>query len=288
MLRRAVELGVNLIDTADSYGPEVSENLIAEALHPYPDGLVIATKGGLARTGPGRVAAATRGRSTCKECCEGACGGCGSTGSTSTSCTRPTRRCRSRTRSARSRRCRTRARSATSACRTSPSTSSSGRAAIVDVVTVQNRYNLADRALGGRARGLRARRDRVHPLVPAGHRRPARAGRAARRVAARPRRDAGADRARLAARPLAGRCCRSPAPPRSRTSRRTSPPPSSSSSRRSWSDSPRPPDSTDNQGVNEPPCSAAIRPHQPRPCRALDGRSRAARDLPLRPPRACT
>jgi hypothetical protein len=53
LLKRAVQLGVNLIDTADSYGPEVSENLIAEALHPYPDGLVIATKGGLRRTGPG-------------------------------------------------------------------------------------------------------------------------------------------------------------------------------------------------------------------------------------------
>jgi pyridoxine 4-dehydrogenase len=54
VVRRAVELGVNLIDTADSYGPEVSENIIAEALHPYPDGLVIATKGGLVRPGPGR------------------------------------------------------------------------------------------------------------------------------------------------------------------------------------------------------------------------------------------
>ena len=52
LLRRVPELGINLIDTADSYGPEVSENLIAEALHPY-DGLVIATKGGLERTGPG-------------------------------------------------------------------------------------------------------------------------------------------------------------------------------------------------------------------------------------------
>ncbi len=53
VLRRAVELGVNLIDTADSYGPEVSERLIAEALAPYPDDLVIATKGGLERGGPG-------------------------------------------------------------------------------------------------------------------------------------------------------------------------------------------------------------------------------------------
>jgi aryl-alcohol dehydrogenase-like predicted oxidoreductase len=52
VLRRAVELGVNFIDTADSYGPEVSERLIAQALHPYPPGLVIATKGGLVRPGP--------------------------------------------------------------------------------------------------------------------------------------------------------------------------------------------------------------------------------------------
>ena len=52
VLRRAVELGVNFIDTADSYGPEVSERLIAEPLSPYPDGLRIATKGGLERTGP--------------------------------------------------------------------------------------------------------------------------------------------------------------------------------------------------------------------------------------------
>src|SRR4029079_9833304 len=54
VLRRAVELGVNMIDTADSYGPNVSEELIAEALHPYPEDLLIATKGGLTRTGPGR------------------------------------------------------------------------------------------------------------------------------------------------------------------------------------------------------------------------------------------
>ena len=52
VLRAAVDLGVNLIDTADSYGPDVSERLIAEALHPYPKGLVIATKGGLTRAGP--------------------------------------------------------------------------------------------------------------------------------------------------------------------------------------------------------------------------------------------
>jgi pyridoxine 4-dehydrogenase len=54
VLRRVVELGINFIDTADSYGPHISEELIHEALHPYPDDLVIATKGGLERTGPGQ------------------------------------------------------------------------------------------------------------------------------------------------------------------------------------------------------------------------------------------
>jgi aryl-alcohol dehydrogenase-like predicted oxidoreductase len=53
VLRRAIDLGINFIDTADSYGPETSELLIAAALHPYPKGLVIATKGGLTRPGPG-------------------------------------------------------------------------------------------------------------------------------------------------------------------------------------------------------------------------------------------
>jgi aryl-alcohol dehydrogenase-like predicted oxidoreductase len=54
VLQRAVELGVNFIDTADAYGPEVSEEIIAEALYPYPEGLVIATKGGFARSGPNK------------------------------------------------------------------------------------------------------------------------------------------------------------------------------------------------------------------------------------------
>jgi aryl-alcohol dehydrogenase-like predicted oxidoreductase len=55
VLRRAVELGVTLIDTADAYGPEIAERLVAEALHPYPSGLVIATKGGITRQGPART-----------------------------------------------------------------------------------------------------------------------------------------------------------------------------------------------------------------------------------------
>jgi len=69
-LRRAVELGVNFIDTADSYGPHVSEELIAETLYPYPDDLVIATKGGLVRPGPGRWDADGRPEHL-REACEG-------------------------------------------------------------------------------------------------------------------------------------------------------------------------------------------------------------------------
>ena len=55
VLRRAVELGVTLIDTADAYGPEIAERLVAEALYPYPAGLVIATKGGITRQGPAKT-----------------------------------------------------------------------------------------------------------------------------------------------------------------------------------------------------------------------------------------
>jgi aryl-alcohol dehydrogenase-like predicted oxidoreductase len=69
-VRQAVDLGVNFIDTADSYGPHVSEELIAETLFPYPDDLVIATKGGLTRPGPGRWG--TDGRPQhLREACEG-------------------------------------------------------------------------------------------------------------------------------------------------------------------------------------------------------------------------
>ena len=70
VLRRAVELGVNLIDTADAYGPEVNERQILRALHPYPESLVIATKGGYTRQGPGRWR--TNGRpKRLREACEG-------------------------------------------------------------------------------------------------------------------------------------------------------------------------------------------------------------------------
>lgn len=70
VLRRVVELGVNFIDTADSYGPEISEELIAEALAPYPEDLVIATKGGLLRDGPGRWRADCRPEHL-RQACEG-------------------------------------------------------------------------------------------------------------------------------------------------------------------------------------------------------------------------
>jgi pyridoxine 4-dehydrogenase len=69
LLRRVVDRDVNLIDTADSYGPDVSENLIAEALRPYPENLVIATKGGFERPGPGRWEPAGR-PDRLKRCCE--------------------------------------------------------------------------------------------------------------------------------------------------------------------------------------------------------------------------
>ena len=69
LLRHVVERDVNLIDTADSYGPEVSENLIAEALRPYPENLVIATKGGFERSGPGRWEPNGR-PDRLKRCCE--------------------------------------------------------------------------------------------------------------------------------------------------------------------------------------------------------------------------
>lgn len=70
VLRRAVQLGVDFIDTADSYGPDVSEELIAEALHPYPKELVVATKGGLLRPGPGEWEPDCR-PAHLKEACEG-------------------------------------------------------------------------------------------------------------------------------------------------------------------------------------------------------------------------
>ena len=152
-----MELGVNLIDTADSYGPEVSENLIAEALHPYPDGLVIATKGGLRRTGPGQWPRDAR-PERLKECCEGSL--------------RRLRLERIDLYQLHAPDPRVPLEDSLGALKelqdegkirhigvSNVSVEQLERArGVVDVVTVQNRYNLTDRALGGRARRLRARR----------------------------------------------------------------------------------------------------------------------------------
>jgi aryl-alcohol dehydrogenase-like predicted oxidoreductase len=97
VLRRAVELGIDLIDTADSYGPYVAENLIREALHPYPDGLVIATKAGLERTGPGEWPR-NGDPDHLRAAVHGSLKRLASSGSTCCNCTPSTRKSRSRTR----------------------------------------------------------------------------------------------------------------------------------------------------------------------------------------------
>src|ERR687887_342500 len=119
VLRRVVELGINLIDTADSYGPEVSENLIAEALHPYPDDLVLATKGGLRRTGPGQWPRDLR-PERIKECCEASVGAVAEL------------KAEGKIRHV-------------GVCNVGRTELAQARA-IVDVVSVQNRYSLVDRS----------------------------------------------------------------------------------------------------------------------------------------------
>ena len=90
VLRRAVELGVDFIDTADSYGPYVAEELIREALHPYPTAWSIATKAGLPAHGPGAVGRRWAARSTCGSSARCACAASASSASTSSSCTAST------------------------------------------------------------------------------------------------------------------------------------------------------------------------------------------------------
>ena len=227
MLRRVVELGVNLIDTADSYGPEVSENADRRGAAPLSGRPRDRDQGRPRRTGPGRVAARRRARAPASECCEGSL-----------------------------RRLRLDAIDLYQLHAPDPKVpleeslgaltelqdegkirhiglsnvarraSSSGRAQLVDVVSVQNRYNLVDRDSEDVLEVCEREGIGVHPVVPAGHRRSGPAGRPARRDRPRPRRHAGPGGARLAARALARRCCRSPARRRSSTSRRTSPPPS--------------------------------------------------------------
>ena len=177
VLRRAVELGVNLIDTADSYGPHVSEELIAEALHPYPEDLLIATKGGMIRTGPGPAGRADGRPEHLREACEGSL-----------------------------RRLRLDTIELYQQHRPDPKVpyersigalkelQDEGKIRhigvsnvsvdqletareIVEVVSVQNRFNLTDRSLPGCARAVRGARDR---LLPVGADRDGRARRAGR------------------------------------------------------------------------------------------------------------
>jgi aryl-alcohol dehydrogenase-like predicted oxidoreductase len=117
-LRRAVDLGVNLIDTADSYGPTVSENLIAEALYPYPDDLVIATKGGLVRPGPYRWERDGR-PGHLRKACEDSLKRLRLEQIPCTGCISPTRKFRSGSRSGRWPSCKQKERSATSGSRRS-------------------------------------------------------------------------------------------------------------------------------------------------------------------------
>ena len=212
VLRRAVELGVNLIDTADSYGPEVSELLIAEALHPYPENLVIATKGGLLRTDSGAWPRDARPEHL-REACEGSL-----------------RRLRLD---------RIDLYQLHAPDPDVPFEESVGELARlrdegkirhvglsnVSVEQLRRAQELvAGRLrpeplqpgrplLGGRARRVRAPGNRLPPLVPARRRRPRAARRQRRPRRERPRRHARAGRAGLAPRALAGRRARSPAPP---------------------------------------------------------------------------
>ena len=146
VLRRAVELGVTLIDTADSYGPFVSEQLIREALHPYPDDLVIATKAGFTRPGPDEWIPVGR-PEYLRQQVELSLRHLGVERIDLLQLHRidpkvpleePDRRADAR--------CSTRARSGTSACPRCPSRRLAGRAKIATIVSVQNLYNLADRS----------------------------------------------------------------------------------------------------------------------------------------------
>ena len=202
LLRRVVELGVNLIDTADSYGPEVSEDLIAEALHPYPADLVIATKGGLTRDGPGKWPARRPPRAP-----QGACEG--SLRRPEGRDDRPLPAARARTRGA----VRGVGRARWRSCSDEGKVRHVGvsnvaleqlgrRASIVAVVSVQNRYNLTDRdsrtcsrrarSGSGSSPGSRSRRAAWSPT----------GARSTRSRSAR--RDARPGGARVAARPLPG------------------------------------------------------------------------------------
>ena len=203
VLRRSLELGINLIDTADSYGPDVSERLIAEALHPYPAGLLIATKAGFRRPGPDqwredgrpeflrervesslqrlrleRIDLLQLHRIDAKVPLEDQIGALArlqqegkirhiGLSEVSVEQIEAVRR-------------------------------------LVNVVSVQNLYNLADRKSEDVLDYCEARGDRLHPVVPAGHRHAGAVRRAAGSRGPPPRGHSRPGRARVAAAPLAG------------------------------------------------------------------------------------
>ena len=179
VLRRAVEIGVTFFDTADSYGPFVAEELLREALHPYADDVVIATKAGLTRQGPGVwTPVGQPGVPAPAVRAEPAPPRAGDDRPVPAAPHRP-RGARRRPGGRARRSCRTRARSATSGSREVDVAQLAGGAADGDhrdrAEPVQPRQPRRRAA----ARPLRAARHRVHPVVPAGHRR-AVAGRTAR------------------------------------------------------------------------------------------------------------
>ena len=202
VLRRAVELGVNFIDTADSYGPDVSEELIAEALAPYPEGLVIATKGGLVRPGRRPVGPRRPARAPARAALEGSLRRLRTEQVTLYQFHRPDPAVPLEESVGELARLRDEGKIRHVGL-SNVSTGQLARArAIVPIVSVQNRYNPGDRASDEVVARGRARRLRLHP-VGAGGRAPARRGPGAGRGGGAPRRLARAGGAGLAAGPLA-------------------------------------------------------------------------------------
>ena len=203
VLRRAVELGVNFIDTADSYGPDVAEELIREALHPYADDLVIATKAGLTRAGPGDWRPVGR-PEYLRQQCELSLRRLGLERSTLFQLHRIDPRSRSRSRSASSRRCRSEGKIRHIGLSEVSVESCSDAQKTATIVSVQNLYNLANRDAEALLDHCDRARHRLHPLVPAGDRRARRDGGPLDGDRRGDRRHAVAARPRLAAAALAG------------------------------------------------------------------------------------
>ena len=233
VLRRAVELGVNHIDTAQYYGPDVSNALIREALHPYADDLVLVSKVGAVRDDDGRLgpgpdappscapaSRTTSARSASSGSARSTCAGC-----PTTTCPRASRRCRSRTSSPRWWRCATRARSPASASPRSPWRRSSRPSRPAGIVCVQNAFSLLDRSDAAVLDRCHEAGHRLRAVLPARLRLPRHAQGHRERRGARSRRAASAPPRPRSGWPGCSRtattCCSSRARRASRTSRRT-------------------------------------------------------------------